>query len=76
VAKYADNGRAQTRAELKAYFRHYRHRDPLGYWFSWAEKTSENVFRRAVPEDSALFRSAKKFYYASLGVARPRATKT
>lgn len=70
VAKYADNGRVQTRGQLRAYFRHYRKQDPLGYWFSWAEKTCENVFRRVVPEDSGLFRTAKSFYYVSRRVMR------
>lgn len=65
VAKYADNGGAQSRDELRAYFRHYRARDPLGFWFAWAENNAETIFRRAVREDSALFRSAKKIYYRS-----------
>jgi hypothetical protein len=63
VAKYADNGRVQTRQELSAYFRHYHQRDPIGYWFAWAENKSESVFRRLVAEDSALYRTTKKFYY-------------
>lgn len=65
VAKIADNGGAQTRADVRAYFRHYRSRDPLSYWFSWAENHSESIFRRVVPENSAIFRSAKKFYYSA-----------
>ena len=31
VAKYADNGRAKSPAELKSYFGEYRHRDPIEY---------------------------------------------
>ncbi|MFN7132908.1 MAG: MBL fold metallo-hydrolase, partial [Myxococcales bacterium] len=31
IAKYADNGRAKTRAELRSYFKEYRQRDPVGY---------------------------------------------
>lgn len=67
VAKYGDNGGAQSLQELAAYHRHYRSRDPLGYWFAWAETTGESVFRRAVREDSALFRTAKKFYWTLRG---------
>ena len=65
VAKYADNGGAQSRAQLRSYFRHYRSRDPLGYLFAWAEKSGGSIFRRAVREDEALFRTAKKIYYWS-----------
>jgi hypothetical protein len=70
VAKYADNGGAQTRQQLHSYFRHYRSRDPLGYWFGWAENSAQSIFRRAVPENSSLFRAAKKIYYARARVAK------
>lgn len=65
VAKYADNGGAQSRAQLRSYFRHYRSRDPLGYLFAWAEKSGESIFRRIAREDSTLFRTTKKIYYRS-----------
>jgi hypothetical protein len=65
VAKYGDNGGVRSREQLNAYFRHYRARDPVGYWFGWAEKKAESIFRRAVSQDSALFKSAKNFYYGA-----------
>jgi hypothetical protein len=70
VAKYGDNGGAQTRDQLRSYFRHYRSRDPLGYLFAWAEKSGESIFRRAVREDGALFRATKKIYYRTRRVGR------
>jgi hypothetical protein len=70
VAKYGDNGGVQSREQLRSYFRHYRSRDPLSYLFAWAEKSGESIFRRAVREDGALFRTAKKIYYRSRKVGR------
>ncbi len=63
VAKYADNGGAESREELREYFHHYRNRDPLGFVFRRLESQSEAVFRKFVPHDSVIHRSAKQLYW-------------
>jgi hypothetical protein len=63
VAKYGDNGRAKSKAQLSRYFLHYFLRDPLGSTLTKLSTGSEQVLRALVPDDSGLFRSAKKFYY-------------
>lgn len=62
VAKYADNGSAKTKAELRRYFLHYFLRDPVASTLKAISTTSEQMLR-AFPADSALFRQAKKVYY-------------
>jgi len=63
VAKYADNGGAETKEELREYFHHYRSRDPIGYLFRKLEQESEAIFRKFVPHNSLVHRSAKKLYW-------------
>jgi hypothetical protein len=63
VAKYADNGGAETKEELREYFHHYRNRDPIGYLFRKLEQESEAIFRKFVPHNSVVHRSAKKLYW-------------
>jgi hypothetical protein len=62
VAKYADNGGAKTKRELRAYFGHYYLRDPIAHSLKLLFDGSEGVFRRMFPEDSAAFRLAKRTY--------------
>jgi hypothetical protein len=64
VAKYADNGRAKTKRELARYFGHYYMRDPIAHTLRRLADASEMLVRKAVPEDSAMFRFAKRSYYA------------
>jgi hypothetical protein len=66
VAKYADNGRAESREDLREYFHHYRRKDPIGYIFRTLECDSEALFRKFVPHDSVVFRSAKALYWKML----------
>jgi hypothetical protein len=66
VAKYADNGRAESTEDLREYFHHYRRRDPIGYLFHTLESNSEQMFRKFVPHDSMVFRSAKALYWKML----------
>lgn len=66
VAKYADGGRAESKKELRDYFHHYRRRDPIGYIFRRLESDSEELFRKFVPHDSVVFRSAKALYWSLL----------
>ena len=65
VAKYADNGGAKTRRELVTYFAHYYMRDPIVHSLKRLAEGSELVLRKAIPEDTAMFRFAKRAYYAS-----------
>ena len=64
VAKYADNGGAKTKRELTRYFGHYYLRDPIAHSLKHLADASELVLRRAIPEDTAMFRLAKRTYYA------------
>lgn len=63
VAKYADNGGAKTRNELHSYFHHYYMRDPIAQTLKKLSTTSETMVRRVLPEDSIMFRTAKRLYY-------------
>jgi hypothetical protein len=64
VAKYADNGGAKTKRELATYFGHYYMRDPIAHGLKRLASRSEMVLRKAIPEETALFRLAKRTYYA------------
>jgi len=63
VAKYADNGGAETKEEVREYFHHYRSRDPIGYIFRRLEQESESIFRKFVPHNSLVHSTAKKLYW-------------
>lgn len=72
IAKYADNGRARTRNELRGYFREYRNRDPLGYAnhvVTWnvlepARAAASRILRNRVGTESRLFQLAKKAFWS------------
>ena len=64
VAKYADNGGAKSKRELGAYFGHYFLRDPLASILNSLVTNSEQLVRNLVPENSAMFRAAKRLYYS------------
>ena len=64
VAKCADSGGAKTRRELITYFGYYYMRDPIAHSLKGLADGSEMVLRRVIPEDSAMFRLAKRTYYA------------
>ena len=63
VAKYADNGGAKSKREVEAYFGHYYMRDPIAHTLKRFSTASETVVRRTLPEDSKMFRAAKRLYY-------------
>ncbi|XXF78680.1 MBL fold metallo-hydrolase [Myxococcaceae bacterium GXIMD 01537] len=71
VAKYADNGRARTPNELKAYFADYRGRDPLGFLRTRFEAAcvrplqtqSAELLRAVLRPDSAAFKLAKETFW-------------
>ena len=64
VAKYGDNGGAKTKRELATYFGHYYMRDPIAHTLKRLANASEMVLRKAIPEDTAMFRVAKRIYHA------------
>ena len=67
VAKYGDNGGAKSKRELTRYFGHYYMRDPIAHTLKTLADGSEMVLRKVIPEDSAMFRFAKRTYYAYAG---------
>jgi hypothetical protein len=64
VAKYGDNGGAKTKRELARYFGHYYMRDPIAHTLKRLADASEMTLRKVLPEGSAMFRVAKRTYYA------------
>ncbi|QDE80540.1 MULTISPECIES: MBL fold metallo-hydrolase [Myxococcus] len=71
VAKYADNGQARTRNELRTYFADYRKRDPLGFLRAKVEThcvrplqtQSAELLRMLLPQDSRGYRAAKETFW-------------
>jgi len=59
VAKYADNGRAQTITELKTYMAQYRKRGPLPFIITNLQKRSEWFLRQFFARDSLMYKSTK-----------------
>ena len=76
VGKYADNGRARTRPELKTYFGHYATQDPVGHALKKVTRSSEMVLRRVLPEEGPLFERAKKLYYRVVSPRRARGSRS
>lgn len=62
VAKFADNGRARSRAEIKAYFAAYRARAPMAHLLHVLERGSERRVRRFLNVNTPAFQLAKKTY--------------
>ena len=62
VARYADNGGARTKAELKAYWAAYRQRAPLEFLLSHWFLRCKNLLR----PDSAAFDLLKRGFYRGL----------
>jgi len=63
VAKYADNGRAQSSAELREYKRRYYERDLAGLILGRVEENSLKFVRMILPEQSMMFKAAKRYYW-------------
>jgi hypothetical protein len=68
VPKYADNGRAKSKKELRSYFKEYKKR--MGYsaifndfLLSKFEELSKNTFRHYFPENSTMYQTAKRAYH-------------
>jgi hypothetical protein len=62
VAKYADNGRAYSLADIKKYMGEYRRRSPAEFILHRFENRTESMMRRFVVRDSYLFNLAKRGY--------------
>ena len=65
VAKYADNGRAKSEAELRKYFDDYRHRAGSEWLWATFAARSADLAKRLLPTrpDAGSFRLAKQIYY-------------
>ncbi len=67
VAKYADNGLAESRQDLKRYMDHYFSKDPVSHIFMKLETDSESLLRKFDKHDSIIHRSAKRLYWSLKG---------
>jgi hypothetical protein len=67
VAKYADNGRARTEAELRRYFQEYRDRAPVAYLRHCLKVWLAYAFRRRVHADSPIFYAARRTWRRVVG---------
>jgi hypothetical protein len=70
VPKYADNGRAKSKEELRLYFKEYRKRVDYNAIFTdfllkKFEVLSKNVFRHYFPQHSTMYQTAKRAYYTA-----------
>jgi hypothetical protein len=70
VTKYADNGRARTDAELRAYFAEYRRRLGLTTWLrSSLEQRAKDSVRSRLSADSPAYQRARQLYARAKGAA-------
>jgi hypothetical protein len=67
VAKYGDNGLAESKKQLDQYFHHYRSQDRLGYTLQSLEAKTEDLVRRLIPTNSAPFKAAKRLFWSLKG---------
>jgi hypothetical protein len=68
VTKYADNGRARTDAQLRAYFAEYRRRLGLVTWLrSSLEQRAKDSVRARIASDSPAYRRARRVYARAKG---------
>ena len=65
LAKYADNGRAETISELEEYFKMYKQRAGREYVYQTFLDKSKDIFTRLISDDrgSFLYKKAKQIYY-------------
>lgn len=62
VAKYADNGQAQSKEEVAEYFAAYRKRASFDYLFERAEHHAEGIFRSFVNPQSRAFKLVRQMF--------------
>ena len=70
VAKFADNGRAQTRAEVDRYHAAYARQDTARYLADAVAGASSTLLRRVLPADSAVLAAARRVYYSARTLGR------
>ena len=63
VAKYSDNGGANTDAQLRNYFFEYFGRAPLDTLFHFMEVKSEDIFRKLIPMNTLPYRTVQNLYW-------------
>ena len=62
VAKYGDNGRAETAAEIAGYLAEYRRRAGIDYLLSALEDQSRNFLTRFAKQDTPIYKMMKQLY--------------
>ena len=62
VAKFADNGLAETKEEVKEYLREYKRRSGYEYFLNMFEDKSKSFLVRLIPRNSYGFALIKKIY--------------
>lgn len=62
VAKYADNGQAETEAEIEKYLAEYRRRAGIDYIISSLEDQSRNFLTRFAKQDTPIYKMMKQLY--------------
>ena len=62
VAKYADNGQAETESEIATYLAEYRRRAGIDYLLSALEDQSRNFLTRFAKQDTPLYKMMKQLY--------------
>ena len=62
VAKYADNGKAKTKTQLKKYLKQYKQKSPIEFIYHCFERESEELIRKYIGINTKAFEWAKKFY--------------
>ena len=71
VTKYADNGRAYTRAEVKEYFAEYRRRTGTLTWLrATIEQQAKDAVRARLRPDSPTFAAARRAYARLQGASK------
>ena len=63
LAKYADNGRAKTRQELRDYFGEYRRRAPLDFFRHRLQDRTARAVKSRIDADSEAYRLAQKSWW-------------
>ena len=63
ITKYADNGYAKSKDELREYMEQYRRRAPLEFLMHRLEFHAKNTFRNYVTHDSRLYSIVRGLYH-------------
>jgi hypothetical protein len=63
VAKWSDNGKVNTKQELRHYFLQYFRRAPVNLLLLLLEAKSEDIFRKMVPSKGKVCRKVQSWYW-------------